>query len=480
MKFKNPFRRVEPTGAAPMTTSGWRKWLARTKKMGSTPKMNTAIVTEHPNYGLVGLVFGISWHQHLLRDAVAVAATNAASRSGADHIFCRPKARSVSTYGVVRISSGDKKRFPRLVPAAIVFAESLKDKETATVLLLDLRDMEGEGSLFMCMALRGDPVPDREFLGSEDECVELLRKWTNSTPNGVHLLLDLHPGELRSTLQAKHPSNDDYSLTDQTIGLHLDLKPVSLLPFKKWHLGFAAALLAGYFAYDYGLQWYEQKISKAKQEEANNVVAKNYLASRDGMYAEGYPAAWNEGFAQAYAVLARDTFIKNGWRFEQAKCTVSERKCRLVWTRLYGTYNSLLEGLDPKDLEIDASDYRTGIETRAWAEQVIERPALNDLPPHGLFIKQNGDRKDTLLLSGFSKYDTGVIAPLIPWTGQGVAPGLEILSAAWSAEAGLDLMLELTKSTQLSREFSAKVITFTNTDGNIVVHLEGNIYARKS
>lgn len=479
MKFKNPFRRGGPTVATSVTTGGWRKWLTRAKANGNAGKINYAIVTEHPNYGLVGLVFGLAWHQHLLRDAVAIAATNAAARCGANHVFCRAKARSVSTYGVARIAAEDKKRFPRLVPAAIIFAESLEDKETAAILLLDLRDADGNGSLFMCMALRGDPVPDREFIGSEAECVDLLRKWTNSTANGVHLLLDLHPGELRATLQARHPNNDDYNLTDQVIGLQLDLKPISLLPLKKWHLGFIATVALAYFSIDYGAEFYKQRIEKNRIEAANSEIAAAYTRQRDTIYQQGYAAPWNDGFEGAYSTIANEKFIKNGWLFEQAICTVQEKKCRLLWARKYGTYLTFLPGVEPQNVEIDASNYAKITETRAWTQQTVAPPGYNELPLDSVFVKQDGDRKDTLLLGGFLKYETSPTAPLLAWTGKGVPPGPEILVAVWSVEGGLDLMIELNNSAHLSREFSSKTITFTNTEGQLFVRQEGNIYARK-
>lgn len=477
MKLINPFRR-KPADAK--TTGAWRKWTTLPKRDGGAAKIHYAIVTKHPNSGMLGLVFGMSWHQHLLRDAVASAAASAAARCGANHTFYRPKARSVSTYGVARIASEDKRKFPRLVPAAIVFAESLKDKETASILLLDLRDVNGDGSLFMCMALRGDPIPDREFIGSETACVELLRKWANSASNGVHLLLDLHPGELRSSLQERHPSNEEYSLTDQVIGLHLDLKQVALLPFKKWHAVLVGTVLLATFGYDYGAKFYEQQIAKERAEAANQVAITSYLAARDSAYRQGYVSAWKEGFADAYSTMANETLVRKGWRFEQAICTIAERKCRLTWIRLYGTYTSFLDGLEPNNLEIDASDYTKVIETRSWLEHPVVQPKYEDLPIDRVFIKQNGDRKDTLLLSGFSKYDTGAITTLTPWAGQGVPPGPEMLSAAWSLEGGLDLLLDLSQSSHLSQEFSSKAITFTNAEGLLTVRLEGNIYVRKT
>jgi len=480
VNFSNWFRRGEPAVATPAATGGWRKRLARIKSSSSVSKINYAVVTAHPNYAMVGLVFGISWHQHLARDAVAIAATSAATQSGGNHIFYRQKASSVSTYGVARVASEDKKRYPRLVPAAIVFAASIKDKDTSTILLLDLRDAQGNGSLFMCMALRGDPVPDREFIGSESECIEMLRKWTNATASGVHLLLDLHPGALRTSLQASHPNNDEYNLTDQVIGRQLDLKPVSLMPFKKWHLGFIASIVLVWVAAQYGADFYKQKIEKDRAAAANHEMMDAYIRDRDSFYQQGYTASWSEGFAGAYSTIAGERFIRKGWRFEQAICTVAERKCRLGWVREYGTYISFLDGLDPQQFEIDASDYRKGVETRTWAERTTTRPAYMDLPVDRVFIKQDGDRKDTLLLSGFLKYDTSPMAPLLGWAGQGIPPGPEVVTAPWSVEGGLDLMLELNQSTHLSPEFAAKTVTFTNAEGQLIVRIEGNIYARKS
>lgn len=478
MKIPNPFRGKTALGAA---GRGFPFFTRRPKSESAKQKIAEAIVTEHPNSAMIGLVFGVEWHQHLLRDSVAAAASTTARRVGSNYTFYRHKARSLSTYGVVRIARADKQKFARLVPAAAVFAESLKDKGTESLLLLDLRDENGDGSLFMCMARQGDPMPDREFLGTEDECVELLRKWVHSSSTGVNLLLDLHPGPLLDSLRATHPSSEEYALTDQRIGQDVNLKPVALLPFKKWHAVFFAVILISYFGYDYALKYYQEQIAMERAKTAAQAAVTKYMADRDATYKQGYATSWNVGFADAYSTLNSQTLIRKGWRFEQAVCTIAEKKCRLAWTRVYGTYVSFLDGLDPTTFEIDPSDYTKSAETRTWTDQPQPAPAYSELPDHPSFVKQDGDRKDTLLLSGFTKYETAPLTVMTPWTGQGVPPGgLEIMSATWAIEGGLDMVLELVKSHHLSKEFSSNVITFTNVDGLITVRMEGNLYVRKS
>lgn len=458
-----------------------RAWLARRRPAGQ-PLPAAAICIPVEGGKGAAFVLGVAWTPHLTRDSVTAQATSKARQAGYTHTWVRTRS-AAETFGLARIEPADAKAHRQLISLCAAFAQSVQDRAATSLLLLDLRDaVSRKGGFFVASAARGQPQ-NEALVADEQEALLKLAAWAGQSRSGVAVYVDTGFEDLFESLAQTWPSATSLRLNKLgAAALRANaLQPIGRPGLRRMQVAALLAVALVVFGWDMGKQAYDRHSQTLSAAQAQKVAIAQYVAARDTAFAGGYGAALNLAVDAALRELRGMPMVRNGWAFASADCDMAQSQCTLVWSRVYGTYDSFLESAVPSRVTLDAADYRSLRETRPIdMPAAAKRPAYERLPVAADFTRRNGDRADTFALAGLSEFAVTPFKPLATWGGQGVAPGPEVAGAAWKLSASPDQVVEAVANGRLPAEFGVtRLVLAMDRAQQLNLTVEGNVYVRQ-
>jgi hypothetical protein len=330
---------------------------------------------------------------------------------------------AASSFGLAKIERTDASKYQTLVPLSVAFSQCVQDPTSLSIYVLELKeDATGSSIIFMVSATRGAPTAE-VMVRTHGEALAQISTWASQARSGCSVYMDTGDHAFYGNVAGIYPSTAELLLSSINRGLTEGLTAIKVQRLKTWHLALVGVGVIGWFGWTFGQDAYQAHLQEISEAEAEKAAIRNYIAAREAGYSAGYTTSVDDGLKAIMSELKKMPLMRNGWAFTSAQCTIAQASCDIVWTRLYGTYETFLESAAPSTLTLDPADYRTLKEHRPFVPPVVARPAAEKLQAYSEFVKRNGDRADTFALAGIAEYKVSQLNPLVQWRGPGVAPG---------------------------------------------------------
>lgn len=451
---------------------------AQAAEPGTEKSMHAAICIPFDDSNKLAYLLGVQWTPHLTSDALFTAAIKNAREVGASHVYTKPKGRG-ENFGVVRIEDRDAKTFEDLVPLAVAFAGMVQDKNVRAIFVLDLRGEEHypDGIVYVAAVLRGNPI--KEVFCTTDTYTETVKSLAADSRTGVNVYVDSPRPDVFDGIAREFPSASVLHLHSIQLDPVDAVKRPPTVNFKKGHAIFLGLVLLAYLGATSGVDYYRQNVMARSEEQTLQMLTMQYVAKRQQAYKAGFVSSADSAVTAVLGAIKALPRIRGGWEFSQAVCQIGQSSCTLTWKRIYGTYDTFIEGTSPERVRLSAADFRTLKETLPIKVEPSKQPAMGELPTQAAFDRINGDRADTFDLAGIKTYKVEAMQDLVSWTGKGTPPAPVVGTAGWEVLAPIDQIEEMLASQRIGQEFGVNTITVEPKNGEITLKVQGKVYVRK-
>ncbi|MDT8992856.1 hypothetical protein RQP54_18425 [Curvibacter sp. APW13] len=421
-------------------------------------------------------VLGVQWVHDVTDESIDRIASREAKAKGFSHIYTN--GRNGQVYGLINVDPQDLSQHGALIPLAAAFAKSVQDKNARSIYVFDMRESATSGNVYFAVTSRGSPI--KEIICPADQYFGLLTRLANEATTPATVFVDTPFEETFKYISGSFSSATSWPITKiSAVNVDVIHRP-NAFNISRTHLVLLGLIAVGVLTYTHGIDYYQSNMQAKSDEELQRSIVQRYVNGRQQTFNAGYAATPADAIAALKATVSEMPLFRNGWQFKEAVCSVELSGCTYEWVRVYGTNDSFIESASLDKLKFDAADYKKIIEEREFKPDVSVRPQWDQLPVASAFVRDNGDRKDTFSLAGIDEFTTEAMTDLIPWTGKGAPPSPVLAVAGWSMSAPIEQVYEAIANQRIGNEFGINKLTVTNREGQILLKVEGKVYARKS